>query len=98
LLTAYARNKYFIEMQKLVSVLPLFLPTLLTLVYLGMAVAGFPGSSVVKNPPSNAGDVRDGGSIPGSGNGNPLQYSYMGNPVDRGAWWTIVHGVKKSQA
>ena len=71
-------------MQKLVSVLPLFLPTLLPLVYLGMAVAGFPGSSVVKNPPSNAGDVRDGGSIPGSGNGNPLQYSYMGNPVDRG--------------
>ena len=85
-------------MQKLVSVLPLFLPTLLPLGYLGMAVAGFPGSSMVKDPPSNAGNVRDVGSIPGSGNGNPLQYSYMGNPVDRGAWWTIVHGVKKSQA
>ena len=40
----------------------------------------------------------DAGSIPGEGNGNPLQYSYLGNPMDRGAWSTIVHGVKKSQA
>ena len=59
---------------------------------------GFPGGSVVKNPPANAGDV---GSIPGSerppgeGNGNPLQYSCMGNPMDRGAWWAVVHGVAK---
>ena len=48
---------------------------------------------VVKNPPANAGDVRDTGSIPGSGrspgegNGNPLQYSSLENPMDRGAWW-----------
>ena len=47
---------------------------------------------VVKNPPANAGDIRDGGSIPGSercpeeGNGNPLQYSCLENPMDRGAW------------
>ena len=47
---------------------------------------------VVKNPPANAGDVRDPGSIPGSGispgegNGNPLQYSCLGNPMDRGTW------------
>ena len=60
---------------------------------------GFPGGSVVKNPPANAGDL---GSIPGSrrspggGNGNPLQYSCPGNPVDRGAWWATVHGVAKS--
>ena len=53
-------------------------------------IFGFPGGSVVKNPPANAGDA---GSIPGSrgspgeGNGNPLQYSCLGNPMDRGAWW-----------
>ena len=57
---------------------------------------------VVKNPRVNAGDIRDTGSIPGSrrspggGNGNPLQYSYMENPIDRGAWWTAVHGVAES--
>ena len=57
---------------------------------------------VLKNLPANAGDVRDGGSIPGSGrspgggNDNPLQYSCLGNPMDRGAWW-VVHRVAKSQ-
>ena len=57
---------------------------------------------VVKNPPVNAGKVRDAGSIPGSGrspgegNDNPLQYSCQGNPMNRGAWWAIVHGVTKS--
>ena len=50
---------------------------------------GFPGGSVVKNPPANAGDR---GSVPGSGrssgeaNGNPPQYSCLGNPMDRGMW------------
>ena len=58
---------------------------------------------MVKNPPTNAGDLRDIGSIPesgrspGEGNGNPLQYSYLGNPMDRGAWQALVHGVEKSQ-
>ena len=58
---------------------------------------------VVKNPPANAGDIRDVGSIPGSGrspggeHGNPLQYSCLENPLDRGAWWATVHGVEKSQ-
>ena len=53
---------------------------------------------MVKNLPANAGGV---GSIPGlgrspgEGNGNPLQYSCLGNPMDRGAWWAIVHGVAK---
>ena len=57
----------------------------------------------VKNLPANAGDVRDSSSIPGSGrspgkgNGNPLQYSFLENPMDRGAWRTVVHGVTKSQ-
>ena len=57
---------------------------------------------MMKNPPANAGDVRDVGSVPGSGrspgggHGNPLQYSYLENPMDRGAWWATVHGVAKS--
>ena len=59
----------------------------------------FPDGAVVKNPPANAGDV---GSIPGSGrspgegNDNPLQYSCLGNPMDRGAWGVTTHGVSKS--
>ena len=54
---------------------------------------------VVKKAPANAGDVREMGSIPGSGRppgggrGNPLQYSCLENPIDRGAWWAIVHRV-----
>ena len=58
---------------------------------------------MVKNLPSNAGDVRDMGSIPGlgrspgGGNGNPLQYSCLENPMDRGAWQATVHGIAKSQ-
>ena len=46
---------------------------------------GFPGGSVVKNPPTNAGDVLGLGRSPGEENGNPLQYSFLGNPTDRGA-------------
>ena len=58
---------------------------------------------VVKNLPASAGDVRDMGSIPGSGrsptreHGNPLKYSYLGNPMGRVAWRAIVHEVTKSQ-
>ena len=57
---------------------------------------------VVKNLLVNAGDVRDAGSIPGSGrspkggHSNPLQYFCLENPMDRGAWWATVHGVAKS--
>ena len=64
---------------------------------------GFPGCAGVKNPPANARDVSDTGSIPGSGrspgggHGNPLQYSCLENPMDRGAWRATVHGVAKSQ-
>ena len=59
--------------------------------------------TVVKNQPANAGDIRDVGSIPGLGrsprerNSNPLQYSCLENPIDRVAWWAIVHGVPKSR-
>ena len=58
---------------------------------------------MVKNPPANARDIRDAGSIPGSGrspgegNGNPLQYSCLGNSMDRGAWQATVHRVTKNQ-
>ena len=58
---------------------------------------------MVKNPPANAGDMRDTDSIPewgrppGGGHGNPPQYSCLENPMDRGAWWATVHGVPKSQ-
>ena len=57
---------------------------------------------VVKNPPDKAGNIRDIGSIPGSGrssgggHGNPLQYSCLGNPMDREAWWATVDRVAKS--
>ena len=58
---------------------------------------------MVKNPPAKAGDIREVGSISGSGkylgvgNGNPLQYSCLENPMDREAWWATVHVVAKSQ-
>ena len=57
---------------------------------------------VVKNPPANGGDIRDVGSVsglgrfPGGGHGNPLQYSCLENPMDRGAWWATVHRVSES--
>ena len=57
---------------------------------------------MVKNQPASAGDSRDMGSIPGlgrsprEGNGNPLQYSCLENPMDRGTWPATVHGVSKS--
>ena len=57
---------------------------------------------VDKNPPANAGDMRDADlipglwSFPGVGNGNPLQYSCLENPMDRGAWWATVHRVAES--
>ena len=63
----------------------------------------FAGGTAVKNLPANAGDGRDTGSIPGSGrslgggHGNPLQYSCLENPMDRGTCWATVHRVAKSQ-
>ena len=62
---------------------------------------GFPGNAVVKNPLANTEDTRDTGSTPGQedhgeGNGNPLQYSFLENPTDRGAWQATVHEVTKS--
>ena len=57
---------------------------------------------MVKNPPTNAGDRRDAGSTPRlersleGGHGNPLQYSCLENPMDRGTWWATVHRVAES--
>ena len=58
----------------------------------------FAGGSVAKNLPANAGDaglIPRSGRSPGEGNGNPLQYSCLRNPMDRGAWQATVHGVNK---
>ena len=58
----------------------------------------FPGGSVVKNLPAKAGEagsVLELGRFPGEGNGNLPQYSCLGNPMDRVAWWATVHGVAK---
>ena len=60
----------------------------------------FPGGSLVKNPPANAeyvGSISGSGRSPGEGNGNLLQYSCLGNPMDRGAWRATVYGVAKSR-
>ena len=64
---------------------------------------GFPGGSMVKNPPVKARESGDVGSVPGSGrspgvgNGNPFQYSCLENSMDGGPWRATVHGVTKSQ-
>ena len=59
---------------------------------------GFPGGSVGKESACNAGDtslIPESGRSPGEGNGNPLQYSCLRNPMDRGGWWVTVHGVTR---
>ena len=70
---------------------------------ISLVINGFPGGAVVKNPPMNPGDTRDVGSIPGlgrspgEGNGNPLQYSCLQNPIDRGSWQATVLGLQRVQ-
>ena len=66
-----------------------------------MPLTSFPGDSAIKTLPAKAGDIGDSGLIPGwgrspgGGNGNPLQYSCLENPMDRGSWWAIVHGSQR---
>ena len=66
--------------------------------YLFLYRSSFPGGSVIKNPPANAEDV---GSVPelgrslGERNGNPLRFSCLENPMDKGAWWATVHWVTR---
>ena len=63
---------------------------------------GFPGGTVVKNTPANAGGERNSGlnpgsgRVPGGGNDNPFQYSCLENSIDKGAWQPVVHGVAES--
>ena len=72
-----------------------------SLFYSSVLVRVFQGSLVVKNLPANAGDLRDEGSIPGSGrfpgggHGNPIQYSCLEKPMGRIVWWALVHRVAK---
>ena len=72
------------------------------IVYLNLQLSSFtdfPGGSDSRASAYNAGDpgsVLGTGRSPGEGNGNPLQYSYLENPMDRGAWWATVHGVAES--
>ena len=68
--------------------------------YNQMLLWGFPGGSEVKASACNVGDlglIPGSGRSPGEGKGNPLQYSCLENPMDRGAWWATVHGVAKSR-
>ena len=67
-----------------------------------MMLQASPVVQVIKNAPSSVGGARDAVSIPGSGiylgegNGNPLQYSCLGNPMDRGTSWATVHGIAEN--
>ena len=75
-------------------------PSLASFFSFGGCNMGFPDGSVIKSLPANAGDtglIPGSGRSPGEGNGNPLQYSCLGNLMDRGAWRAIVHSVAKSQ-
>ena len=80
--------------------LPIYPPISCSLYQMIESYLGFPGDPAVKNPPVHAGDA---GSIPGSGrppregNGNPLRYSCLENPTDRGSWRAAVPGVTESQ-
>ena len=75
----------------------------LKIVVVGFGTGGFPGGASIKNLPANAGDIRDEGSIPElgisprGGHGNPLQYSCLQKPMDRGALWVTVHRNIKSR-
>ena len=72
----------------------------LTFVYFMKVLGGFPGGSDSKESACNRedpGSIRGSGRYPGDGNGNPLQDSCLENPMDRGAWQTMIHGVEKSR-
>ena len=72
---------------------------LLFYLFLAVPLMGFPGGSDGKASSCNAGDlglIPGLGRSPGEGNGNPLQYSCLENPMNRGAWWVTVHRVAKS--
>ena len=94
-------DKYIINLQGILPTFQNCIPE--NTCYLGFSFLckGFPGGSVLENLPASAGDSGDVGSIPGSGrvpregNGNPLPYSCLEDPMDRGTWRATVHGVTK---
>ena len=98
--TNIRNNSMFTLITVIIPILEIFTVTCINTskIFEGLQVA-----LVVKHPPASAGDTRDKGWIPGSGrspgggHGSPFQYSRLGNPMDRGAWWATVHGVAKSQ-
>ena len=97
---SWAETSKFPPFQKCgeISCLLVFMLLLSPLLWVYIDSKGFPGGSVVKNPPASAGDaisIFGSKRSPGGGNGNPLQYPCLGNPVDRGAWRATVHGVAK---
>ena len=74
-------------------------PSSLTTFQVSVVTCGFPGGSAIKNLPANAGDagsIRGSGKSPGEGNGNPLQYSCLRNPMDKGSWWATVHELQRA--
>ena len=83
-----------------ISIILLPLEPVFSDLQISLHIWGFPDVSVVKNPPANAGDsgtIPGSGRFPGGGHGNPLQHSCLENPIDRGAWWAIVHGVAQGR-
>ena len=85
-----------LHMQKTVESMCIYLH--ITWVYNIYFTISFPHSSVSRESACNAGDpvlIPGSGRSPGEGNGNPLQYSCLENPVDRGAWWATAHGVTR---
>ena len=69
-----------------------------SILVVALSIMCFPAGLMVNNPLANAGDaglMPGSGGSPGEGNGNLLQYSYLGNPMDKGAWQATVHGVAK---
>ena len=105
-LRIYSLNNFHIQHTTVLIVFIMLYFTSLVLIYLIIGslylCLGFPGGSVAKNLPANAGGPGDVGLIPGSGrfpgeeNGNPLQYSCLENPTDGGTWWATGYGVAKS--
>ena len=91
----------FLHISSRCQPIPCTEPSLITASLTGTYRAGiFPGGSVVKNLPADAGNaglIPGSGRSPGGGNGNVLQDSCLDNPMDRGAWWATVPGVAKSQ-
>ena len=88
-----------VEVMRLLKLKKLSLFQILKIRWDYSCFGGFPCGTVAKNLSAKAGDagsVPESGRSPGEGNGNPLQYSCLGNPMDRGAWWAIAREVAKS--